>query len=94
MLHAYVQKFDVMGTVEIFLGTKYGHSGVNMQYNNTENQEEYQRERKRTARRYQTNSCELRSRLTCILMKCQAMRTKNTSGQSFLFTRKKKRVFC
>jgi len=36
-----------MGIVEIFLGTKYGYSGVNMQYNNnTENQEEYQRERK------------------------------------------------
>jgi len=38
-----------MGIVEIFLGTKYGYSGVNMQYNNnTENQEEYQRERKKT----------------------------------------------
>ena len=24
MLHAYVQKFDVTGTVEIFLGTKQG----------------------------------------------------------------------
>ena len=27
MLHAYVQKFDVMGTVENFLGTKQGLSG-------------------------------------------------------------------
>jgi len=26
MLHTYIRTFNVMGTVEIFLGTKHGHN--------------------------------------------------------------------